>query len=435
MNLSVSAAVLAALASLHSGDAFSNTLRPALSPAPLPAISTSNVHVHKSRNNGVAMSSTSADTETTQSQQLSSTVSKLKQVLAKEYISFFNPMVDSWYAPDVTFDDPMTTLSGVDAYRNNVDMLAGRTWMGKVLFDGAGINLHSVTGGKVVEKNGNVEIENVITRWTLRVTAKVIPWKPEAVFSGISVYKIQEGGKEGVTIVGQTDYWDSINIKEGTDSTEPLIQYQKVPVSVAVSDFLDQLKPGGFLAPPAGPELPFTMLRRGDGYELRKYPGFVGIETTYQRRDFGFGQLGAFASGMNPMAPSMMKVYNDDDSEVAKDKKMMWPLQFTNPGEGSAAPAAPSDAVEKAGKGQWKSIGLNSENERVVAVRSFDDAAMGPVVRNSDRELRVLLKRDGLIPEEGTEEFVTFAQYDAVHSMGKRRGEVWVELKDGGHPF
>ena len=128
-------------------------------------------------------------------------VSKLKRVLEQEYISFFNPMVDSWYAQDVTFNDPMTSLSGVDSYRNNVDMLAGRTLMGRILFDGAGINLHSVTGGKVVEdSNGKVEIEDIITRWTLKVTAKVLPWKPEAVFSGVSVYKVQPGGSQGMKL-------------------------------------------------------------------------------------------------------------------------------------------------------------------------------------------------------------------------------------------
>ena len=70
-----------------------------------------------------------------------------------------------------------------------------------------------------------------------------------------------------------------------------------------------------------------------------------------------------------------------------------------------------------------------------MAIRTFDDFAMEPVVRNADRELREILQRDGLTPKKGSEEFVVFAQYDAVHSMGKRRGEVWIELEDGGNPF
>jgi hypothetical protein len=237
----------------------------------------------------------------------------------------------------------------------------------------------------------------------------------------------------GVSIIGQTDYWDSINIKPMTSSLLPQLQYQKVPKSVAINDFLSQLKPDGFRAAAAAPELPYLLLRRGDGYEIRKYPGFVGIETPYQRRDYGFGSLGAFAKGMNPLAPSLMKVWNDDND--AKDKIMTWPLEFALPGQGSAAPPPPALALEKAGDGQWKSISLASRGESIIAVRSFEDAAMGPVVRNCNRELMELLKRDGLVPKEDSSDYVVFAQYDAVHSMGKRRSEVWIELKDGGHPF
>lgn len=311
--------------------------------------------------------------------------------------------------------------------------------MGKILFEGAGINLHSVTGGGIVknEADGSVGVEDIVTRWTLRLTAKVLPWSPEAVFSGVSVYKIELGGTEGLSIVGQTDYWDSINIQPDTPSSNVKQQYQTVPKNVAVSDFLAQLAPSGFLAPTAAPELPYLLLRRGDGYELRKYPGFVGIETSYMRRDYGFGSLGAFASGMDPLAPSICKVYNDDnvDDGDGKEKMMMWPLKFAFPGEGTGVPPAPPAAIEKAGSGQWASINIMSQPERIVAIRAFEDAAMAPVVRNADRELRAMLKRDGLIPTDESEQYVVFTQYDAVHSMGKRRSEVWIELKDGGHPF
>lgn len=365
-------------------------------------------------------------------------------------------MVPSWYAPNVAFSDPLTSLVGVESYRNNVDMLAGRTLLGQVLFNDASIILHSVTGGDVTtttataaEKKGEggVSIDNIVTRWTLRVTVKILPWKPEAIFSGVSIYTLQTGGTNGSLISSQQDYWDSINIKQSSSSessvsTIPIPvreQYHKVDKTIALQDFLGQLKPDGFRAAAAAPELPYLLLRRGDGYEIRRYPTYIGLETTYDRRDVGYGVLGAFAGKtMGPLAPSIMKVYDDDDESTPKEKQMTWPLRYAVGGDVDAMPLPPEDAIAKAGIGQWKSVSLPIKPGRVVAVRTFEDAAIGPAVRAADRELRTLLIRDGgdagtLVPAIETKDYVEFAQYDAIHSMGKRRTEVWIELAT--HPF
>ena len=366
-------------------------------------------------------------------------------------------MVPSWYAPNVAFTDPLTSLVGVESYRNNVDMLAGRTMLGQILFNDASIILHSVTGGDVTtlsegmsaKKEGGVSIDNIVTRWTLRVSVKVLPWKPEAIFSGVSIYTLQPGGTNGVLISSQQDYWDSINIKQSSSSSSesssvrsiPIPvreQYHKVDKTIALQDFLGQLKPDGFRAAAAAPELPYLLLRRGNGYEIRRYPTYIGIETTYDRRDVGYGVLGAFAGkNMGPLAPSIMKVYDDDDESTPKEKQMTWPLRYAVADE-DFLDEVPEDAIAKAGTGQWKSVSLPIKPGRVVAVRTFEDAAIGPAVRAADRELRTLLLRDGgiggtLIPAPETKDYVEFAQYDAIHSMGKRRTEVWIELST--HPF
>lgn len=284
------------------------------------------------------------------------------------------------------------------------------------------------------------------------MTVKVLPWKPNAAFSGVSIYKLRPGGqKGGVLIVGQQDYWDSINIvptssSSSSSSTLPLTpqeQYRTVDKSMALQDFLAQLQPDGFRAATAAPELPYILLRRGDGYEVRRYPGYVGIRTTYNRRDVGYGVLGAFAGkDMAPLAPSIMKVYDDDDEAKSQEKTMTWPLRYAmNPMTGRDGdddvdvlpPPPPNEAVMKAGTGQWKSVTVPTLPGRVVAVRTFEDAAVGPAVRTTDRELRAMLVRDGLVPMVVTKDYVEFAQYDAVHSMGRRRTEVWIELS--GHPF
>jgi len=202
-------------------------------------------------------------------------------------VSFFDPMRTEYYAKDVTFDDPLNDLSGVAAYQSNVDMLGARTLFGSVLFEDSSIVLHSIEGGEVKEDGS---ISDITTRWTLRFTFKILPWAPTARFTGISVYNVVPGGPEGVLVKKQTDYWDSINMIEGGT-------YQPMSKGVAISDFLDQLKPGGFQAQGAAPEVPYQLLRRGNGYEVRQYPSYSAVKLPYGRRDEGFGALGAFTKG------------------------------------------------------------------------------------------------------------------------------------------
>ena len=353
--------------------------------------------------------------------ELESSVSQLKKVLEREYISFFDPMERDYYSPTVTFDDPMTSLAGVDAYQSNVDMLSSRTLMGKVLFKDAGIALHSVTGGDVNPTDGS--ISNIITRWTLRVTAQVLPWQPTARFSGISVYEVKSGGPKGVQVTHQTDYWDSINIKEGGS-------YATVDKSIAVNDFLNQLKPNNFAAPAAGLELPYQLLRRGDGYEVRRYPSYTAAQIQYSRRDEGYDALGSISKGMSPLAPAILEV--DPDST----KKMTWPLEYALPGQTPPPPVQVEQKIQEEAQWEkfWNAKAMTVPSQ-VVAVGRFSDASVEPVVRKADRELRQCCERDGLKMSPKTDGVVKFAQYDAIYSMGERRGEVWIELEDGGHPW
>lgn len=404
--------------------------------------------VHFASNHDTAATTTTTTTSNTNDelvllQQVKDSVKELKQILFREYTSFFDPMYPEWYAYDVTFNDPLNSLQGVDKYRQNVDMLGGRSLFGKWLFSDASIVLHSVSGGEVSlsssssssDDNGNdncsvVTISEMRSRWTLRFTFQPLPWKPTARFTGVSTYKVVVASPTDTTtntaarvqIVSQQDYWDSINLKEDGSGT-----YQTMDRGVGVQDFLNQVKPSGLEAKQSGPELPYQLLRRGNGYEVRRYPAFAAVRLPYSRRDEGYGSLGAFTRGMNPLAPSIMNVYDDETA----NKYMSWPIAFQPPGTKSQL-VVPPRAEEQAGQGQWRTMKLDKTPSRVVAVMEFNDASMGPVVRLADRELRQVLARDGLVPADGTDDQVMFAQYDAVYSMGKRRGEAWIPLKDDG---
>lgn len=265
-------------------------------------------------------------------------------------------------------------------------------------------------------------IANIMTRWTLRVTVKVLPWKPTARFTGVSVYEVSPGGPEGVLVNHQTDYWDSINIQKGGS-------YDKVDTLTAVTDFLNQLKPDNGNAAAAGVELPYQLLRRGKDYEVRRYPAYTAAKIPYDRRDKGYDVLATITKGAKPLAPALMEVTNDNSQ-----KTMAWPLGFAAPGE-SSPPSIPQTVLEKSREPMWSDCKIVTVSSKVVAVGSFSDASVAPIVRKADKQLRDVLSRDGIAVPPDSDTLVKFAQYDAIFSLGKRRGEVWIELEDGGHPW
>ena len=131
-------------------------------------------------------------------------------------------MEKSFYRDDVEFIDPLNSFRGVEKYQGNVDMLAGRNALGSLLFRDAAIQLHNV------EELADGRIQ---TRWTLRVTVKVLPWAPTPRFSGVSIYTLDQEGK----IAKQEDFWDSINLGSGGS-------YEKKSFGDGLSDFLAQLE-------------------------------------------------------------------------------------------------------------------------------------------------------------------------------------------------
>ena len=122
---------------------------------------------------------------------------------------------------------------------------------------------------------------------------------------------------------------------------------------------------------------------------------------------------------MNPLGPAIMNI------DPQGEKSMMWPLTYAAPGESARFPpnAESAPAVE-----------LVHMPSLVVAVARFSDASVEPVVRKATLALESACRRDGLELDRANDQVLQFCQYDAIFSMGKRRGEVWIPLRDN-HPW
>jgi hypothetical protein len=366
----------------------------------------------------------------------------LKKVLQREYISFFDPMETQYYDEQVSFTDPLNNLAGVKAYQNNVDMLAGRTLLGKVLFSDAYIQLHSVTGGQVTAHDDNVQIQDIVTRWTLGFTFSILPWKPSPRFTGISIYKVRTDPHSSVIkIVSQTDYWDSINLDPVSG------EYRAVDRNQAVSYFLSLLSPQTTITPAAaGPELPYEVLRITDAYEIRRYPSYVALQVEYQRRDEAFAELGSYTSTGNiqPLAPAIVEITTKPEQQQQR-KTMHWPLQFSMPGDNtplmSLLPALFVKQIETTPGVEFIQV-----PSTVIAIQRFS----GPIVERTVRNIREQLcqsLRNHRLPirtefdtdtadTTSGEQKLQFAQYDAIFSVGQRRSEVRIPLSDNeDHPW
>eukprot|EP01031_Cornospumella_fuschlensis_P031505 gene31505-38076_t len=339
---------------------------------------------------------------------------ELQRCLAKEYASFFKPMERRFYSPDVQFIDPLTSFRGIDKYQSNVDMLAGRSTMGKFLFEDASIVLHNV---EVLSDN------QLQTRWTLQVTVKA-PWQPRAKFTGISLYTLDSEGR----VAKQEDYWDSVNLING--------HYVKKGVAEGLGDFAEQLqKPSG--AELSAPEMPYELLRRAKYYEVRRYPQHLAAEIVYDKRPDGYDSLGSYCGGSNVnkakvpyFSPTIMTIEDEvaEGGNAARRKVMRWPLVYNLPGQ-------PAPALSDLPAPTISSVRLVSMPARTVAVYRFPAAATEVVVKQCTRQLVEMIRRDGLIASKPAESatICVVGQFDALFSLNKRRNEVWVDLDE--HPW
>lgn len=335
--------------------------------------------------------------------------------LRREYESFFQPMETELYSPEVEFVDPLIEMKGVDAYRQNVDMLAGTNLLGRILFTDCALTMHNI------ESPSERELR---TRWTLQFRFKLLPWRPLARFSGVSCYMLDERAR----VLSQIDYWDSVNLK-------PRGSYESAGKLSAIRDLVGQLAPSDNAEAASQRELPYVLLRRTSQYEVRRYPQHLAAATAYTRRVDGFGTLGAYTNGANeegaelaPYVPSLMAIPTEAAAAAETLQKVMrWPMYIPSLPMGMPLPPRPSGRLEDFAS-------LEMVPSKVVAVFSFSEPTTEPIVRGYAKFLRACLAEDGLTApsSEAVAEF-ELAQFDALNSLKTRRNEIWIPLED--HPW
>jgi len=121
---------------------------------------------------------------------------ELAEAVRREYPQMFNPS----YTPDwalyderIVFEDPITRLEGIGAYRRNIEFLR----QSPVFGDGR-LLLHDLSMPQPC---------TLCTRWTLSLRAKFFPFQPLVIFTGTSTY---EWSADHGRIVSHIDRWDSI---------------------------------------------------------------------------------------------------------------------------------------------------------------------------------------------------------------------------------
>ncbi|GBF94802.1 hypothetical protein Rsub_07974 [Raphidocelis subcapitata] len=323
------------------------------------------------------------------------------------------------YDTKVTFLDPITKYDSVQGYLFNIKFLRLAFTPRFTLHDAR------VTGP-----------EEITTKWTMSMRfapARALGlskwWDPEITFTGASIYGFNPANGR---INRHIDTWDSI-----TNQTYFSIE--------AFKDFLGQL--GQLYTVPSNLETPaFELLRRGRGYEVRRYDPFLVAETPLDgcapaagagsgQGEASSGGGGGGGGGADPAGPggrafNSLAGYLFGGNAEGRKMRMTTPVLSSSAGR-MAFVIGPSDARDLSAAPAPASgapVALRLEPGGAVAARAFGGAADPARCAAEERALRGALLRDGLRPAEGW----SLARFNDPSTPGPlRRNEVLIALEPG----
>ncbi|KAG6501219.1 uncharacterized protein LOC121997758 [Zingiber officinale] len=261
------------------------------------------------------------------------------------------------YDDRVVFRDPITKHDTIDGYLFNIRLL-------KLLYR-PNLYLH------FVRQTGPYEIT---TRWTVAMKFILLPWKPELVFTGISIMGVNPLTQK---FRSHVDLWDSI---ENNDyfSFEGLV------------DFLKQLR---IYKTPDLDTPEYLVLKRTANYEIRKYEPFVVVKTKGDKLSgsSGFNDVAGYIFVKNSSAekiPMTTPVF----TQAIDDKLSKVSIQIVLPMDKDLdrLPFPTAEAVI-----------LKKVEGGIAAVTKFSGKPTEEIVLAKEKELRSALLKDGLNARSG----------------------------------
>ncbi|XP_058112374.1 uncharacterized protein LOC131255628 [Magnolia sinica] len=288
------------------------------------------------------------------------------------------------YDDRVRFRDPITKHDSIDGYLFNIKLL-------KLLFQ-PDFQLHHV------KQSGPDEIT---TRWTMVMRFALLPWKPELVFTGISVMGVNPQTQK---FCSHVDLWDSIK-KNDYFSLEGLCDVFK-QLRIYKTPDLESPK--------------YQILKRTANYEVRKYAPFVVVETKGDKLSgsAGFNDVAGYIFGKNSSAekiPMTTPVFTQAiDSELSTVS-----IQIVLPSE---------KELDNLPDPSQEAVRLRMVEGGIAAALKFSGKPAEDIVIEKEKMLRSALLRDGLKPQQGC----LLARYNDPGRTWSflMRNEVLISLED-----
>uniref|UniRef100_A0ACD5WTI6 Uncharacterized protein n=1 Tax=Avena sativa TaxID=4498 RepID=A0ACD5WTI6_AVESA len=201
----------------------------------------------------------------------------------------------SAYDDRVRFRDPITRYDDIDGYLANINLL-------KAIFR-PDFYLHDA------KQTGPYEIT---TRWTMVMKFSLLPWKPELIFTGLSIMGVNP---QNLKFCSHVDIWDSIQNNEyfsfeGLVEVFKQLRYYKTPDIETPS---------------------YLVLKKTANYEVRRYPQFSVVQAKAEKLtgSSGFNNVTGYIFGKNASSekiPMTTPVFTQASNDKLSDVSIQIPL-------------------------------------------------------------------------------------------------------------